>query len=257
MPHPRGSIIGAPVTVGSLDSIAREVVELARGGGRGLVCLANAHMLTTAAARPALAAVLAEARIVASDGRPLVWALRRRGHAAAEQVRGPSLMRRLGVVAGDVPIYLYGGREGVAARAAARLREATPGLRIVGVEAPPLLPEEPAVDPEAVRRIRASGARIVLVGLGCPKQELWMRAHAPQLDAVLVGLGQAFDILAGTLAEAPAWMQAAGLEWLFRLGHEPRRLWRRYLVGNLRFLRLLLAEELAGRGPGRPARTTG
>jgi N-acetylglucosaminyldiphosphoundecaprenol N-acetyl-beta-D-mannosaminyltransferase len=259
MPHARGRVIGAPVTVGNLESVAHEIVGLARGGGRGFVCLANAHMLTTAALRPALQAALGEARIVASDGRPLVWALRRRGHAEARQVRGPSLMRRLCAIAGDVPIYLYGGREGIAERVAARLRAATPGLRIVGVDTPPLLPEEPPVDPAAVRRIAASGARIVLVGLGCPKQELWMHAHARQLDAVLVGLGQAFDIAAGTLDEAPEWMQAHGLEWLFRLAHEPRRLWRRYLIGNARFLWLLLAEELrraAGRGTPGPAAPT-
>jgi N-acetylglucosaminyldiphosphoundecaprenol N-acetyl-beta-D-mannosaminyltransferase len=244
MPHARGQVIGAPLSVGNLESVAREVVDLARAGQGGFVCLANVHMLTTAAARPALRALLGEARIVASDGRPLVWVLRRRGHAAAEQVRGPDLLRRLCAVAGDVPIYLYGGRDGVAERAAARLRAGSPDLRIVGAEAPPLLPEEPPVDPEAIRRIRASGARIVLVGLGCPKQELWMRAHAPYLDAVLVGVGQALDIAAGRLAEAPVWMQEHGLEWLFRLAHEPRRLWRRYLGGNARFMALLLAEAL-------------
>jgi N-acetylglucosaminyldiphosphoundecaprenol N-acetyl-beta-D-mannosaminyltransferase len=259
MPHARGGVIGAPVTVGNLESVAREIVGLARAGGAGFVCLANAYMLTTAALRPALQALLGEARIVASDGRPLVWALRRRGYRDAEQVRGPSLMRRLCAVAGDAPIYLYGGREGVAARAAARLRAASPGLRIVGVEAPPQLPEQPTVDPGVVRRIRASGARIVLVGLGCPKQELWMRAYAPHLDAVLVGLGQAFDIAAGAIDEAPAWMQKLGLEWLFRLAHEPRRLWRRYLIGNTQFLWLLLAEELgrAGGGSGAAARKAG
>jgi N-acetylglucosaminyldiphosphoundecaprenol N-acetyl-beta-D-mannosaminyltransferase len=259
MPHARGQVIGTPITVGSLDSIAREVVGLARAGQRGFVCLANVHMLTTALAQPRLRALLDEARIVASDGRPLVWVLHRRGHAAAEQVRGPDLLRRLCALAGDLPIFLYGGREGVAARAAERLAAASPGLRVVGAEAPPPLPEEPPLDPEAVRRIRASGARLVLVGLGCPKQELWMRAHAPYLDAVLVGLGQAFDIAAGRLGEAPGWMQARGLEWLYRLAHEPRRLWRRYLLGNARFLGALLAEELrtaAGRAGGGNAAPT-
>jgi N-acetylglucosaminyldiphosphoundecaprenol N-acetyl-beta-D-mannosaminyltransferase len=242
------------VTIGNLGSIAHEIVDLAGRGVTGYVCMANAHMLTLAATCPHLRAVLQGSLLTASDGRPLVWALRRRGHAEARQVRGPSLMPELCRIAGNLPVYFYGGHGDIAGRAAQAMQALAPQLRLAGAEAAPMLPERPGVDMAAVARIRASGARIVFVGLGCPKQEHWMRAHAPLLDAVLIGVGQAFDIAAGNVAEAPAWMQRSGVEWLFRLSQEPRRLWRRYLFGNLQFLRLLLAEELALRSaPGGPA----
>ncbi len=119
-----------------------------------------------------------------------------------------------------------------------------PGLRIVGAEAAPMLPVQPEVDAATAERIRASGAQIVFVALGCPKQEYWMQAYSQHLDAVLIGVGQAFSITAGQLAEAPRWMRDHGLEWLFRLVNEPRRLWRRYLVTNSLFIGLLAWDTL-------------
>ena len=103
---------------------------------------------------------------------------------------------------------------------------------MAGYESPPVLPQRPEMDPDVVDRIKTSGARIVFVGLGCPKQEIWMAAYAPYLSAILVGVGAAFDFLAETKPRAPLWMQRSGLEWLFRLINEPRRLWKRYLITN-------------------------
>lgn len=116
------------------------------------------------------------------------------------------------------------------------LLERFPGLKVVGLEAPPILPARPPIDAEVGERIKASGARLVFVGLGCPKQELWMNVHREHIPAVLIGVGAAFNFLAGTVPRAPVWMQRSGLEWFWRLAREPRRLWRRYLVTNSVFV---------------------
>jgi N-acetylglucosaminyldiphosphoundecaprenol N-acetyl-beta-D-mannosaminyltransferase len=180
---------------------------------------------------------------------PLVWQLRRHGFAQVQQVRGPDLTLALceQAAAAGLPVYFYGGDPGLMAELQATLRARIPALRIAGAEAAPALPRQPAADPALVERIRASGARLVFVGLGCPKQEFWMHAHRPHLDAVLVGVGQAFGIIAGHVQEAPGWVRRAGLEWLFRLLSEPRRLWRRYLVTNTLFGIFVLREAFSGR----------
>lgn len=254
----RGRVIGLPVTASEMGAVTAEIVELARRGEGAHVCVANTHMLTTARRDPALEAAMEDAALVVSDGLPLVWRLRRNGFRGARQVRGPDLFLGLCKAATDagLPVYFYGGDERLIADLRARLGRDLPGLPIAGAEAPPVLPERPRVDAETVARLRASGARIVFVGLGCPKQELWMQAHRPHLDAVLIGVGQAFAITAGHLAEAPPWVRRIGLEWLFRLLSEPRRLWRRYLVSNSLFLAFVMAEELRAVRRGRRASTT-
>ncbi len=246
----RARVIGVPVAAGDLDSVAEAVLDAARAGRGGYVCIANVHMATEARRDPALLAVMENALLCASDGMPLVWELRRQGRAAG-RVAGPDLMAALCARARDegLPIYLYGGDGDTLARLRARLAARFPGLAVAGAEAPPLLPARPAADAEAAARIRASGARLVFVGLGCPKQEFWMAANAPGLPAVLLGVGAAFGFLAGTLERAPVWMQRAGLEWLYRLGCEPRRLWRRYLVTNGRYLADLARERLSRNAP--------
>jgi N-acetylglucosaminyldiphosphoundecaprenol N-acetyl-beta-D-mannosaminyltransferase len=244
-----GRVIGLPVTVGDPTSVSREILRRARDGAGGQVCVANVHMLVEARRDPALRQVLEDAALVVSDGLPLVWQLHRHGLAHAEQVRGPDLTVRLceEAAAAGVAVYLYGGDRGLMAELEATLRARVPTLRIAGAEAAPRLPRQPEMEPAVVERIRSSGARLVLVGLGCPKQEFWMHAHRPHLDAVLVGVGQAFGIIAGHVPEAPVWMRRAGLEWLFRVASEPRRLWRRYLITNTLFGVFLLRETFSGR----------
>jgi N-acetylglucosaminyldiphosphoundecaprenol N-acetyl-beta-D-mannosaminyltransferase len=187
------------------------------------------------------------AALVASDGMPLVWYLRRHGFEQAGQVRGPELMIRLceAAAAEGLPVYFYGGDDELMAALRATLNARIPGLKIAGTEAAPMLARRPAVDDAAVQRIRASGAGLLFVGLGCPKQEFWMAAHRPHLDAVMVGVGQAFSIAAGLLPEAPSWMRRTGFEWLFRVASEPRRLWRRYLVTNSLFIYFVIGEVTA------------
>ncbi len=239
-----GRVIGLPVTVGNPTSVGREILRLSRERVGGQVCVANVHMLVEARRDPALRHVLEEAALVVSDGKPLAWQLRRHGFAHAEQVRGPDLTVSLceQAAAAGLPVYFYGGDRSLMAELESVLHARMPTLRIAGAEPAPLLPRQPGVDAAVVERIRSSGARLVFVGLGCPKQEFWMHAHRPHLDAVLVGVGQAFGIIAGQVPEAPAWMRRLGLEWLFRVASEPRRLWRRYLVTNSLFTVFLFRE---------------
>jgi len=251
-----GQVIGLPVTAGGMTTVCQEILRLARRGDSGQVCVANVHMLVEARRDAGLRGVLERASLVVTDGNPLVWQLRRHGFSHARQVRGPDLMIGLceAAAAEGLPVYFYGGDQALMAALVDALRRRLPALRIAGAEAAPLLPRQPEPDEATIERIRGSGARLVFVGLGCPKQEFWMQAHRAHLDAVLVGVGQAFGIAAGIVPEAPAWMRRSGLEWLFRLASEPRRLWRRYLVTNTLFAAYVLGDAARGMVSGPPDR---
>jgi N-acetylglucosaminyldiphosphoundecaprenol N-acetyl-beta-D-mannosaminyltransferase len=181
-----------------------------------------------------------DATLAVPDGQPLVWALRLLGNRRATRVYGPDLMAHHCAHAATTgtPIYLYGGRTPEALELLrTRLLERFPGLRIVGGWSPPFRPLSPEERERVIREIDSSGAQIVWVGTGQPKQELWMHQMRPLLQApLLVGVGAAFDFHAGIVSQAPSWMQRSGLEWLYRLSREPRRLWRRYLTQNPRFM---------------------
>ncbi|MBD2019678.1 WecB/TagA/CpsF family glycosyltransferase, partial [Leptolyngbya sp. FACHB-36] len=172
------------------------------------------------------------------DGMPLVWGLRWLGVPRQSRVYGPDLMLGLCQRAAreQIPIYLYGGAPAVLERLRSNLEEWFPGLAIAGTHAPPFRSLTPAEDAADIEQIRASGAAIVFVGLGCPKQERWMAQHHGRLPAVMVGVGAAFDFHSGRVSQAPRWMMARGLEWLYRLLKEPQRLWRRYLIYNPAFI---------------------
>lgn len=241
-------VLGAPVTVASLEALTAAIMARAKAGEGGHVCAANVHMVTLARRDPDLMAAMRGAAFVACDGMPLVWYLRRHGHGDAVRVPGPDLMAELVARAeGDrLPVFLLGGGDALRARLVERLLAHHPGLVLAGCEGPHV-PARPGADPLLVARVAASGARLVLVGLGCPKQELWMAANAGALPAVLVGVGAAFAFHAGTLRRAPAWMRRAGLEWLHRLVREPRRLGPRYALTNTLFIADCLAEAIRGR----------
>lgn len=238
-----GHVIGAPATVGSFMQVADEILRAAHEGSNGYVCAANVHMVTTARRDAELRAVMDDALIVASDGMPLVWDLCRQGFAA-ERVAGPDLTFYLceRAAAEGLPVYFYGGSPATLNRLVRALEATFPDLVISGYESPPALLDKPTLDMHSSSRIAASGARLVFVGLGCPKQEFWMATHAPWIPAVQIGVGAAFDFLAGAKPRAPQWMQRRGLEWLFRLASEPRRLWKRYLVNNTLFILHLIRE---------------
>jgi N-acetylglucosaminyldiphosphoundecaprenol N-acetyl-beta-D-mannosaminyltransferase len=229
-----GSFIDALTWDDALDAIARWAV--AREPRH--VCICNVHVLVTAVDDPALAKAVEDADMATPDGMPVAWLMRRTGHPGQERINGPDLMWKLCGAAErqGLPVFFYGSTDATLDRLAAALGRAFPALRIAGAYSPPFRPLSAEEDEAAVRRINASGAAIVFVGLGCPKQEIWMAAHKGSIRAVMLGVGAAFDFHAGVAKRAPAWMREGGLEWLHRLASEPRRLWRRYLATNTRFL---------------------
>ncbi len=202
------------------------------------VCVCNVHVAVTAKQDPEFCRIVNEADLATPDGMPLVWALHRMGFQRQERINGPDLMWRLCGRAAEtgLSIFLYGSTAETLERLTDKLKTAFPQLAIAGVHSPPfrLLSEEE--DRGITDRINRSGAHIVFVGLGCPKQELWMAAHRGKIQGVMIGVGAAFYYHAGTVRRAPLWMQRSGFEWLFRLLSEPRRLAKRYLVTNSLFL---------------------
>jgi N-acetylglucosaminyldiphosphoundecaprenol N-acetyl-beta-D-mannosaminyltransferase len=231
-------VLGMRVDATSYAETADAVIERAEAGAGGMVCVATAHMAIECLDDPALRRAVNSADRVTPDGMSLVWALRHMGIDAASRVYGPSLLPILcaRAEARGIAIGFYGGTSEALDALQAELRRRFPRLRMPFAWSPPFRALEPAEDAAARDAIEASGVRILFVGLGCPKQERWMAEHREGLSCVLVGVGAAFDFVSGAKAQAPAWMQGAGLEWVFRLGTEPRRLWHRYLVGNTRFL---------------------
>jgi N-acetylglucosaminyldiphosphoundecaprenol N-acetyl-beta-D-mannosaminyltransferase len=191
------------------------------------------------------------------DGQPLVWALRALGHSDASRVYGPDLMARYceRAARSGRRIYLYGGRhQGALVQLTLMLRHRYPGIRIVGGYSPPYRPLTEEEERWVVDDINRSGADVVWVGTGQPKQEKWMARMRPRLEApVLVGVGAAFDFHAGLIPQAPQWMQSLGLEWTYRLSREPRRLWRRYARYNPRFV-VGFARQYARQRAGFPRR---
>jgi N-acetylglucosaminyldiphosphoundecaprenol N-acetyl-beta-D-mannosaminyltransferase len=218
-------------------------------GDRQYVCVTGVHGVMESQRDPELRRIHNAAGLVTPDGMPLVWLARRAGFRHVGRVYGPDLLLACchASVARGYRHFFYGGNPGVAQRLSDRLVRRFPGLRVVGTYSPPYRPAGAAERDEVVQQINASGADIVWVGLSTPKQERWMDAHRTRLVApVLIGVGAAFDFHAGIKRQAPRWMQQSGLEWLFRLGQEPRRLWRRYSYNNVRFIAGVL------RRPSRP-----
>jgi N-acetylglucosaminyldiphosphoundecaprenol N-acetyl-beta-D-mannosaminyltransferase len=184
------------------------------------------------------------ADLVTPDGMPLVWGLRLLGIRTAARVYGPDLTPHLLEAAAreGIPVGFYGATDAVLEKLLRAVGSRYPSLRVAYAWAPPFRALTREEDRAATTLINDSGARILFVGLSTPKQERWMAAHRGRVEAVMLGVGAAFDFLAGTKRQAPRWMMRAGLEWLFRLASEPRRLARRYLTHNPRFLILFLTQ---------------
>jgi N-acetylglucosaminyldiphosphoundecaprenol N-acetyl-beta-D-mannosaminyltransferase len=247
-PTPSRRVLGMRVDATRTDVASREILERGRGGAGGMVCVATVHMVMESWDDPGMRRIVNGSEIVTPDGVPLVWALRRLGVPGARRVYGPALTDRICRDAADegVAVGFYGGTPGLLDALVSRLTERHPGLRVGLRIAPPFRPPTPEEDEETVAAIRESGVAVLFVGLGCPKQERWMAAHRDALDCAMVGVGAAFDFLAGAKPQAPRFLQAAGLEWLFRLACEPRRLWRRYLFHNPRFALRFALQLLRG-----------
>ena len=225
-------------TTGGRSQAAAKILRMSRTGRAGYVCISTVHMVMEGYDNPDFQDIVNGADLVTPDGMPLVWGLKLLGLREAERVYGPILTpfvcRKLAME--GVPVGFYGGSREVLGKMKAKLLNDYPDLNITYAYSPPFRPLTKEEDHEIVQNIIASGARILFVGLGCPKQERWMAEHCDHLPIVMLGVGAAFDFIAGVKPQAPLWMQIAGLEWLFRLISEPRRLWRRYLYYNPRFL---------------------
>jgi len=219
------------------DALARIAGWAANHESR-YVCICNAHSVVTAGQDAAFGHVVAQADMATPDGAPVAWMMRKLGFKDQQRINGPDLMWKYCAQAAqrNESIYLYGGVPDTLGILQARLVTEFPGLKVAGAYSPPFHAPKPEEDAADVARINASGAGTVWVSLGCPKQELWMATHRGRINAVMIGVGAAFDYHAGTIARAPLWMQHAGLEWLHRLLSEPRRLWKRYLVTNTLFI---------------------
>jgi N-acetylglucosaminyldiphosphoundecaprenol N-acetyl-beta-D-mannosaminyltransferase len=224
-------------------------------GERHYVCLATAHTIMDARRDPKTLAAMNKASLVTADGMAVVWILRGMGFKGVDRVYGPDLMLgACGPPGGrGWRHYFYGGGEGVATRLVTRLRGRSPDLRVAGVACPPFRPLTESEDARAVEHINDSGADIVWVGLGSPKQERWMAEHRSRLRApILIGVGAAFDFLSGERQQAPRWMQRGGLEWMFRLMTDPRKTARRCVWYPLFvFLLVLRALRMRQRERGR------
>jgi N-acetylglucosaminyldiphosphoundecaprenol N-acetyl-beta-D-mannosaminyltransferase len=227
----RVNVLGVGVVAADIPSVLKDIDAFVETRARAYICVPDVHLVMQCQWDPALRRVLNRAALTVTDGMPLVWFCRLAGRRAARRVYGPDLL--LAACADGLRTgrrhYLYGGGPGVAEALAARLTAAYPGLVIAGLQSPPFHPLSEAEEAAAAARINAARPDIVWVGLGAPKQEFWMDRLRPQLEAgVLVGVGAAFDFHSGAKPQAPRLLRQAGLEWLFRLLSEPRRLWPRY-----------------------------
>lgn len=239
-------IIGMRVDGTSYAHAAETVVRWAHARSSRYVCVANVHMVMEGYDDPHFQQLVNEADLVTPDGMPLVWALRLLGIPTATRVYGPDLTLHVCRRAAEdgLSIALYGGTPRSLNDFAAFLHNQFPCIQIACRIAPPFRPLTPDEDARYTRQLQASGAQIVLVGIGCPKQERWIAAHRGRINAVMIGVGAAFDFHAGRVRQAPTWMQRIGMEWLFRVMMEPRRLWRRYAQHNPRFVWLFARQWL-------------
>ncbi|MBA2637390.1 MAG: WecB/TagA/CpsF family glycosyltransferase [Solirubrobacterales bacterium] len=249
-------VLGVPLALTDYEHTMDWMDETIRAEERGYVCVAATHTVMVCREDAATREAVLGSSITVPDGRPLVWAMNALGHDMPDRVYGPELMDRFCARAARdaTAVYLYGGRDRAAlALLVANLERRHPGLQVAGGHAPPFRSLTEDEEEAIARDIDASGAQVVWVGIGAPKQEQWMARMRPRLRApVLVGVGAAFDFHAGLVPMAPAWMQASGMEWLFRLGREPRRLWKRYLRYNPRFVGGFLVQWVRHRMSGDP-----
>jgi len=235
----KAPVVGVPISITSYEDVIEKLTNRPKDSAT-VVAVCNVHSVMTARRRHDLKDAISAAEIATPDGVPIVWGLRATVRSDQQRVYGPELMRKAFVDDVGWKHYLYGSTPETLAQLRDKLIEIAPKAEIVGSFSPPFREMSTGETAAAMDEIRASGADVVWVGLGMPKQELWMHQIRPELPGVaLVGVGAAVDFLAGTKKQAPAWMQRAGLEWLFRLIQEPRRLWRRYIWNNPAYAVLL------------------
>jgi N-acetylglucosaminyldiphosphoundecaprenol N-acetyl-beta-D-mannosaminyltransferase len=235
------SVLGVPLALTDYDDTMEWMDATIAHGETGYICVAATHTIMVCNEDPELREAVLNSSLTVPDGQPLVWAMNALGGNLTDRVYGPDLMARYceRAAANGTRMYLYGGRnQGALVQLALNLRQSYPGVKIVGGYSPPFRDLSEEEEDAIVAEINATKADVVWIGVGAPKHEKWMAAMRPRLDAaVLVGVGAAFDFHAGLVPQAPEWMQSAGLEWLYRMAQEPRRLAPRYVRYNPRFIR--------------------
>lgn len=249
----RSNIVGTPVSMTSYDDMLK-MLDNPLADRAALVTVCNVHSVMSARRDSALREAIDGSDIATPDGMPLVWTLRLTARKEQERVYGPELMRQALIHGVDQGWrhYFYGSSPEALRKLEDAARAIAPAVGIAGAHSPPFRPLTDEEEEAVLQKIRDSGASIVWVGLGMPKQELWMWQIRDRLPGVtLLGVGAAFDFLAETKPQAPTWMQKAGLEWLFRLASEPRRLWRRYAWNNPVFLVLMFWQVVTTRLTGK------
>jgi N-acetylglucosaminyldiphosphoundecaprenol N-acetyl-beta-D-mannosaminyltransferase len=250
----RCKVIEMEVNVTNLFRSLNQVTQLTKLNQGAYICVSNVHMCIEAFDSKSFGDVLNNADLVIPDGKPLSWAQKLLGHKEAEQVRGQDIMYALCELSADKGLKLgfYGGSSNeLLERVKIQLIEYYPEIVIEYAFSPPFRPLTAEEDVEVVNAINTAEIDILFVGIGCPKQERWMAEHKNQLKCVMLGVGAAYDFIAGEKKHAPRWVQEIGMEWLFRLCSEPKRLWRRYFITNPRFIwhfgKQLLKSKLAKR----------
>ena len=247
----RVAVLGVPLSVVKLDSATAAIVAMAKSGTAGFVTCPDVSNVVRAQKDEALMRAHLSAAMVSRDGTPLVWVGRLRGYPIGRAC-GPDLLTNVASLSAHEGIrhYLYGGKVGVSSKLNAALTQRSPGIQIVGEETPPFRELTALELDEVAARVNATRAQILWVGLSTPKQEALMMKLKGKVTATMIGVGAAFDFISGELPRAPKWMQRSGLEWLYRLLREPRRLWRRYLLMAPQFVFLVAKEALIGRRSG-------
>jgi N-acetylglucosaminyldiphosphoundecaprenol N-acetyl-beta-D-mannosaminyltransferase len=237
-------ILGMRVDATNYNKATNQVIQWAKNNESRYVCIANVHMTMEAYDEPEFQKVVNSADMVTPDGMPLVWTLRRLGVKIDDRVYGPTLMLHVCDAAEKhgIHIGLYGGSSESLEILKKNIQKKYTNIKIVYSYSPPFRSLTPEEYEKIVADINASGVKILFVGLGCPKQEYWMNSHHKRFKLVMLGVGAAFDFHAGRVKQAPRWMQSIGLEWLFRLIMEPKRLWKRYLKHNPRFIGLIILQ---------------
>lgn len=249
----RCAVLGMQLDELDYDAVVKLVRRWAALQASRYVCISNVHMVMESYDDERLRAIINGADLVAADGVPVIWVSRWLGLRRQSRVFGPELTVRLCEMAAreGVSVGFYGSTPEVARDLRRRVMERFPKLQIPFCYSPPFRTLTDAEDRSICDEINRSGLRILFVGLGCPKQERWMSEHRSRITAAMIGVGWAFDVLAGRSQPAPPWIQNMGMEWLYRLARNPRKLWRRHLKNNPRFVVLILCRLLAGRRSAR------
>lgn len=244
---PTQQVVGFPVTALPFQAQIELILQWANHRFSKVICVANVHMLMEAHSNPEFGAILANADIVTPDGMPIVWLMKLMGDRHQDRVAGMDILIALcqQMSSQQTSLFFIGSEPSILSKMRQRLHREFPNLHIAGMEPLPFRPMTPEEDEAIVHKINASGAGVILISLGCPKQEIWMSQHQGKIKAVMIGLGGAFPVYAGVHKWAPLWVRNTGFEWLYRLIQEPGRLWKRYFATIPPFIFLAVKQVLS------------